>query len=181
MRFCARGVLPGPKSHKWIWILKTNSKISTWSLGGSNLANNYSEQLFCVLDVIFKELVKLLDSLVMVLLEDVLNAIQRETGAHYTLLPYFDPARMCITDSIHNLFLLWKVLPNVLFHQLICDGYQQKLNWIFWIYGGTMERLDTTILLFPSKMYYHVYITNVGFYLFNASWISNNVHLWNGL
>ena len=37
-----------------------------------------------------------------------LNAIERETGVRYTILlelPYFDPARMCIIDPMHNLFL----------------------------------------------------------------------------
>ena len=67
----------------------------------------------------------------------MLNAIERETGVRYTVLlelPYFDPARMCIIDPMHNLFLgtakkmieLWKeydFLPSS-----VLQNIQEKVN-----------------------------------------------------
>ena len=81
-----------------------------------------------------------------------LNTIERETGVRYTILlelPYFDPARMCIIDPMHNLFLgtakkmieLWKecdFLPSSVLHEI-----QEKVN--FSVSPGDLGRLPAKI------------------------------------
>ena len=58
------------------------------------------------------------------------RTIERESGCRYSVLPYFDPVRMCIVDPLHNLLLgtakhmmsVWVELGLI-----TSSNYQEKL------------------------------------------------------